>query len=360
MTTTPAAPAPHALLRPALSGLGLLAAGTAGLQARAVLVMRGEDWRFYRQEHADFLRAQARAAAGHGINTWTGPIRPEALTVWRAIEAAATTGLTLLVAGLGSLLLIALGRRLLWVPVAVGALAVAPVGLVSAYDTKTGTAVGIVSSLAVIALAAVPLLLALRTTAARRPIPAAPAALVLAGASVLSVYLMISTGNSSFASPSGPLAVLAFGMLVGGSGLPVRWLPLTLLLPLLGLTQISDVLHSTAGWSAESELTALVITLGLLGYLGLLFVLPLSRHLLTLLAVAPFLGLPPLLDLAIDAAHGYFPGVASFFGPVVITLAAGLLGAAVPLYGNQLVSWWRAGTHRGPRLSLSSARRVAA
>jgi hypothetical protein len=97
------------------------------------------------------------------------------------------------------------------------------------------------------------------------------------------------------------------------------------------------------------------VTLGLLAYCGIAFVLPVSRRWIPLLVAAPLLGLPPVLNLAIDSAHGYFPGVAPFYGPIAVTLGASLMGAAVPLYGPRLTTLWRNATQHGPTLTVRPA-----
>src|SRR3954464_1895095 len=110
------------LRRPAAVSAALLVLGVVGLGVRQRAVYNAFQWDNYRLNVS--LRAQemARYAAEHKAWHFGPPQKPELIGVRVAWGYGVTTGLTVLLVGVLAFTLIAVGRRRLWLPVAMGGL----------------------------------------------------------------------------------------------------------------------------------------------------------------------------------------------------------------------------------------------
>ena len=239
-----------------LSGL-LLLGGDAAILARTEAVQRQELWQSYRRLVAAVARDKARElAAGTKVSAFlpSGPARP---TLHSILVNCLAPGLTLLAVGLLALVLVAAGRRLVWLPVAAAALTVSGDSLLTANSPVASdvTLAGVTAALAVMAVATLPLLLATRSVRVKQPVPQLDlvVGLVLVSAAVLDGIRTLGpwelVGDPELPEILPTLAVIAVSALLMASRLRRRWLPLLMVLPVVGVPAFGQAFywHSFGG-----------------------------------------------------------------------------------------------------------------
>ncbi|BEP12103.1 hypothetical protein acdb102_04140 [Acidothermaceae bacterium B102] len=340
--------------------MALLVAGVVALATRFELVQRHWEVDSYRRDVLAFARYHAQVLAGTAdLRFRPSPPHLAPINARRALAMALgiSPALTILTIGLLCLLLIASGRRVAWLPLAVaGTFLNEGIVLTTGYETWS-PGLGRGASVAVIALAVLPVLWATRRrTLDRRSLPR-PVAL-LAGLAVVvpSVIAYAGPNNSNVPEPLAALAGLAYGVLITASAVPRRWLPGALALPVLALPASGWGLADAVSGGPGSEAGPLAVALGLIAYAAVVWGLGLPWRWLPIAVAIPLFGLPQLRGAMVDGLNGYGPALPSFAGPMALTLAVVVLGAAVPLVGPQLLVLWRKAVRRGPPLSIGPAR----
>ncbi len=347
-------PVQRSLWWPFAMSMSLLLAGVGAMLVRFELIQRFWERENYRREVLSYAKAQARVAAGTiDLRSLPGKPHLEPVTVRSALSLAVAIAptLTILTVGLLALVLIAGGRRILWLPLA-GAALFLNEGIALTYGYGTWQpGFGRSVSLLVIAVAAAPLLLATRSRPVVRPRVPRPVALVATIAvAVPAVIAFAGPNNSNVPEPLAALAGVSYGVLVAASSLPRRWLPGLLFLPVLALPGVGWALSDGFAGSPVSDFGAVAMALGLLAYVAVLLAVPLPRRFVPIAVLIPVLGLPQSRDALVDGLNGYSPVLPSFVGPMALVIGLTAFGAAVVLYGPRLLALWRRATHHGPTL----------
>jgi hypothetical protein len=187
----------------------------------------------------------------HGLPAHAVPPPPAPLHLLDLLLQALPTALTLLIAGALSLVLIASGRKVLWLPVALAGLSLhTNVVYLRGGLVDDQALPSLAASLGVILLAAVPLLHRLRGVRVHQRVPNGQLIPILAVVVALLADAVQSFGpwypgdsNPPEAAPA--LALLLFAALVVAAPLRRRWLPPLLVAPLLALPPLGV---ATAGF----------------------------------------------------------------------------------------------------------------
>jgi hypothetical protein len=228
----------------------LLGLGIATIAARNQTVLRADQWWNYRDELQQ-IAAGGPWRVAHGVPPHAVPAPPAPLHLHDLLLRALPTALTLLIAGALSLVLIASGRKVLWLPVALAGLSLHTNviylrgGLVDDQALSS-----LVASLGVILLAAVPLLHRLQGVRVHQRVPNGQLIPTLAVVGVLLADAVRSfgpwySGDSNPPEAAPALALLLFAALVVTAPVRRRWLPPLLVAPLLALPPLGV---ATAGF----------------------------------------------------------------------------------------------------------------
>jgi hypothetical protein len=241
---------PPPLRRPATLSAVLLGLGVATIAARNQTVLRADQWRNYRDE-LQTIAAGAPWRVAHGVPAHPVAQPPAPLHLHDLLLQALPTAITLLVAGALSLVLIASGRRVLWLPIALAGLSLhTNVVYLRGGLVDDQALAALAGSLGVILLAAAPILLTLEGVHVHQRVPNRQLIPTLAVVGVLLVDGVQSFGPW-YAGDSNPpevapaLALLVFAALVVAGPLRRRWLPLLLVAPLFALPPFTA---ATAGF----------------------------------------------------------------------------------------------------------------
>jgi hypothetical protein len=249
------------LRRPAALSALLLVIGTAAVVARAEVVQRHFYWLGYREEVANIIKGRPwRAAHGLAAIPISSVQKPFALTARALISQAVAPTLTLLVAGALCLLLVALGRRVLWLPIATAGLSISTnVVYLTGNPNVDGTdVVSLALCVAVLAVAAAPLLVALRGVRIpqRQPTVRLIVAMVVVGALFADAVRTLGpwyAGDSDTPEVAPAFALFVFAALIVASPLRRRWVAPVLVAPLLALPPLGQAIGDltyTGQWSA--------------------------------------------------------------------------------------------------------------
>ena len=253
----------------------------------------------------------ARYAAEHKAWPFGPPQKPELVGARQAWGYGVTTGLTILLVGVLAFTLIATGRRRLWLPVAFGGLCLGQASAVVMTYSDWGSWVGVAASLAVVAVAATPLLLATRgRLVEHRPIlPAWPVTTVVVGV-LLADWLWVKQYNGPVQPrPAPTLALLVAAAVLTASPLRRRWLPVLLVGAVLAVPQLQE----------------------------------------------------PLGGLEASGWHEARISISQYqVGPLLFTVGVAVAGALIGAYGARALEVWRSVAGRGPELRLRRAENVAA
>lgn len=299
------------LRRPASLSVALLVLGVTALGARQQAVFQAFQWHDYRANAVMRATNMAKFAAEH--KPWPYPPleKPAPVHLREALGYGTYTGLTIALVGILALTLVAVGRRRLWLPIAFGGLCLGQATTVIVTYSDWGSWVGLAASLAVIVVAAVPLLLATRGRQVkhRRVLPASLTTALVAGV-LASDYVWVQHYNGPVEPRPAPmLALLAGAALLTASPLRRRWLAAMLAGAVLAVPQLQE----------------------------------------------------PLGGLVVSGLAQARLGISQYqLGPLLFTLAVALVGAGIGRYGAQAVDLWRSFASQGPELHLRRPRGVPA
>jgi hypothetical protein len=297
------------LRRPALLSLGLLLLGVAALGVRQAAVYRSIAWDQYREHLANRAVSMARYAAAHKVWPFPAPEQPAALRVRDVLGYGVVTGLTILMVGVLALALVAVGRRRLWLPVAFGGLCLGEASAVVTSYQSWASWLGVAASLAVVAVAALPLLAATRGRRVEHPpiLPASWGATLVLG--VLAVdWVWVQRFNGPVQPRPAPTLALLVGCALLAPALRPRLVPVLLLGAVLAVPQLQ---YSLGDLVANGRISRL------------------------------------------DFSHEQL-------GPLLFTLGVALAGLGIGRYGARAVATWRVFARRGPALHLHRAENAAA
>jgi hypothetical protein len=230
----------------------LLGLGVATIAVRNQTVWRADQWSNYRG------LLQTIAAGGpwrvaHSLPAQPVPPPPAPLHLSDLLLQALPTALTLLIVGALSLVLIASGRKVLWLPVALAGLSLHTNVIYLRGGLVDDQALpALAASLGVILLAAAPILRTLQGVPVRQRMPNRQLIPTLAVVGVLLVDGIQSFGPWYSDDPNPPelapaLALLVFAALVVAGPLGRRWLPVLLLAPLVALPPLGSAMAGFLG-----------------------------------------------------------------------------------------------------------------
>lgn len=301
----------RSLLRASIASVALLVTGVLALMLRQEWVRQHWLWSDYRLNVANRASMMARFAAEH--KAWPFPplVAPSPPRAVDFFGYLITPGLTIAMAGVLAFLLIGTGSRRVWPLVALGGLCLGDATIVTTSYADWASWVGVAASLAVVVVAALPLLVATRGRAVvhRRLVPRTTT--VVAVLAVLAVdWVWVQQYNGPLEPrPAPTLALVVGAALIAASPMRRRWWPALLVGALAGVPQLQG----------------------------------------------PF---GTLLYLGPSAMLHELPG--SLVGPLVSTAAVAVGGALAGLYGARALDGWHALTHHGPEVRMRSRRAVSA
>ncbi|MDX6226701.1 MAG: hypothetical protein QOI76_91 [Frankiales bacterium] len=245
--------------RPVTLSAALLVLGTAAVVARNEVVLRADQWWGYRDELQQIAAGRPWRTA-HGLPALAAPATPAPLHVHDLLLQALPTGLTLLVAGALSLVLIASGRKVLWLPVALAGLSLhTNVVYLRGGPVDDQALPALTASLGIVLLAAVPILLSLRGVRLHQRMPNGQLipTVVVVGALFADAVRSLGpwySGDSNPPEAAPAFALFVFAALIVTGPLRRRWLAPVLVAPLLALPPLgvaaSGVLRGN-GWDAQ-------------------------------------------------------------------------------------------------------------
>lgn len=224
--------------------------GAGGLGAIGERVERRTLWNAYRSVVHSYENMQALVAANHLHVTLHKPVPPPALSLREVLREGAPAATGVLVAFALGAVLVLVGHRRFVGPAVVALLYPSPVSL-GLPATRSADALSVAVAALVVGLALLPLLkVPARTLQPRsgRMTVAASCALVWA----LWLGWSVSGGFATGQDTAATAALLAYGLLLGASSLPGRWL---LPVALIGASAMPDVAwdlaYGTLTWAGR-------------------------------------------------------------------------------------------------------------
>jgi hypothetical protein len=360
MAVQPVQPVQRSLRPQIVLSLSLLVVGVAALVVRAEIIAWRAYWSQYRLNLHYHALSAAKAATRHVAVPAVVAAPPPSLSLTWVAGMALSFSLALLTIGAMSILLVSVGRRVAWLPLAMVAMFLNDgIQVLDSYASWT-PGVGRAVSVAVVAVAVLPVLLATRSRvfAAKR----VPRVAVLAGvvAAVPLTVLFAGSGESGWREPAAALAVLAYGGLVASSAIDRRWLPAALALPVLVVPQIAWAIGDVVYGQPGSDGSSIGLALGLVACAALVFAVRLPWRWLPVALAIGIVVPPEFRGALVDGLNGYGVTVPTYLGPLVLTLALTVSGAALALFGPRLLGLWRKATHHGPNVAARRTSGAAA